>query len=168
MASHRKPLEGKHWTVKRTAFIFRPHLLACVNYASLMWRLLNWYFNITVLNILRALLSVFTMFVALFIIEILPRVLNMDCKWPKLAFVQKYICFILLRGDLNICGWETDEKWTRLCCNSMDVLPSRSSSRSRDWKLSIGYSKPDGRLCRKSASRSTNLRVTKCKNQLLL
>ncbi len=25
-------------------------------------------------------------FVALFVIEILPRVLNIDCKWPKLAF----------------------------------------------------------------------------------
>ncbi len=38
-------------------------------------------------------------FVALFMIEI---VLNMDRKWPKLAFVQKYLCFILLRDDLNI------------------------------------------------------------------
>ncbi len=50
-------------------------------------------------------------FVALFMIKILPRVLNMDCKWPKL--VQKYVCFILLRRDLNICGWETDEELTR-------------------------------------------------------
>ncbi len=52
-------------------------------------------------------------------------------------FVQKYLCFILLRGDLNICGWETDEKLTRFCWSSMDVLPSKSSSRLRDWKLSI-------------------------------
>ncbi len=58
----------------------------------------------------------------------------------NLHFVQKYLCFILLRGDQNICGWETDEKLTRLCSSSMDVLPSRSSSRSRDWKLSIDTS----------------------------
>ncbi len=35
-----------------------------------------------------------------------------------------YLCFILLRGDLNICGLETDCKLTGLCCSSMDVLPS--------------------------------------------
>ncbi len=34
-------------------------------------------------------------------IEILPRVLNMDCN------LFTYLCFILLRGDLNICGIET-------------------------------------------------------------
>ncbi len=32
-------------------------------------------------------------FVALFIIEILPRVLNMDCKWPKLAFCSEIPLF---------------------------------------------------------------------------
>ncbi len=47
----------------------------------------------------------------------------------NLHFVQKYLCFILLRGDQNICGWETDEKLTRLCSSSMDVLPSKSLSR---------------------------------------
>ncbi len=47
------------------------------------------------------------------------------------------LSFIILRGDLNICGCETDGKWTGLSCSSMDVLPSRSSSRSRDWKLCI-------------------------------
>ncbi len=70
-------------------------------------------------------------------IEILQRVLNMDCKWPKLAFCSEYLCFIILRGDLNTCSWETGEKLTRLCSSSMDVLPSKSSSRSRDWKLSF-------------------------------
>ncbi len=45
-ASYRKPLEGKHWTVKRIVFIFRPLLLACVNYGE-YW---IWSFNITVLN----------------------------------------------------------------------------------------------------------------------
>ncbi len=68
-------------------------------------------------------------FNALFIIEIL---LNMDYKGQNLHFVQKYLCFILLRGDINICGWETDEILTRLCCSSVYVLPSESSSRSRD------------------------------------
>ncbi len=68
-------------------------------------------------------------FVTLFMIEILPRVLNMNCKWPNLHFAQKYLCFILLRGDLNICAWETDEKLTCLCSSSMDVLPSRALSR---------------------------------------
>ncbi len=56
---------------------------------------------------------------------------------PNLHFVQKYLCFILLRRDLNISGCETDGKLTCLCCSSIDVLPSRSSSRSRDWKLWI-------------------------------
>ncbi len=55
----------------------------------------------------------------------------------NLPFVQRYLCFFLLRGDLNICGMETDEKLTRLCSSSMDVLPSKSSSWSHDWKLSI-------------------------------
>ncbi len=32
-------------------------------------------------------------FVALFIIEILPRVINMDCKWPKLAFCSEISLF---------------------------------------------------------------------------
>ncbi len=68
-------------------------------------------------------------FVALFMIEILPQVLNMD---PNLHFVQKYLCFILLRCDLNISGCETDEILTGLCCSYIDVLLSRSSSRSRD------------------------------------
>ncbi len=74
------------------------------------------------------------MFVALFMIEILPRVLNMDCKCPKLAFCSEIPLgyLILLRGDLNIRGWETDDKLTRLCSSSMDVLPSKFLSRSRD------------------------------------
>ncbi len=42
---------------------------------------------------IKALLSVFTTFVALFMIEILPRVLNMDCKWPKLAFCSEIHLF---------------------------------------------------------------------------
>ncbi len=46
-------------------------------------------------------------------IEMLPSVFNMDCKWPKHAFCSDILCFILLRGYLNICGWETDEKLTR-------------------------------------------------------
>ncbi len=71
-------------------------------------------------------------FVALFMIEILPRVLIWIANGQNLHFVQKYVCFILLRGDLNICGWETDEKLTRFCSSSMDVLPSKSSRRSRD------------------------------------
>ncbi len=58
----------------------------------------------------------------------------------NLHFVQKYICFILLRGDLNISGWETDEKWTRLCCNSMDVLPSRQGRRYGFWAPWTAYS----------------------------
>ncbi len=78
-------------------------------------------------------------FVALFLIEILLRVLNMDCKWPKLAFRSEIPLFCSLRGDQNICGWETDEKLTRLSCSSMDVLPSNSLSRSHDWKLSIRF-----------------------------
>ncbi len=57
----------------------------------------------------------------------------------NLHFVQKYLCFVLLRGDQNICGWETDEKLTCLSCSSMDVLPSNSLSRSHDWKLSIRF-----------------------------
>ncbi len=60
----------------------------------------------------------------------------MFCR-QNLHFVHTYLCFILLRGDLNICGWETDGKLTGLCCSSMVVLPSMSSSRSRDWKLWI-------------------------------
>ncbi len=32
-------------------------------------------------------------FVALFMIEILPQVLNMDCKWPKLAFCSEIHLF---------------------------------------------------------------------------
>ncbi len=55
----------------------------------------------------------------------------------KPCILFTYLCFILLRGDLNICDWETDEKLTGLCCSSMDVLPAKSSSRSRDWKLWI-------------------------------
>ncbi len=70
-------------------------------------------------------------------IEILPGGLNMDCYGQNLHFVQKYLCFILLRGDLNICGCEMDEKCTRLRSSSMDVLPSKSSSQSCDWKLWI-------------------------------
>ncbi len=66
---------------------------------------------------------------------------NVNVIWiangQNLHLVQKYLCFILLRGDLNICAWETDEKLTCLCSSSMNVLPSKSSSRSRDWKLSI-------------------------------
>ncbi len=49
----------------------------------------------------------------------------------NLHFVQKYLCVILLRRDLNISGCETDEKLTRLCRSSMYVLPSESC----DWKL---------------------------------
>ncbi len=56
----------------------------------------------------------------------------MYCKWLKLAFCSHSVCFILLRGDLNICGFETDGKLAGLCCSSIDVLHSRSSSRSRD------------------------------------
>ncbi len=47
-------------------------------------------------------------FVALFMIEILPRVLNMDRKWPKVAFCSEILCFILLRRDLNICRRNID------------------------------------------------------------
>ncbi len=32
-------------------------------------------------------------FVALFMIEIVPRVLNMDCKWPKLTFYSEIPLF---------------------------------------------------------------------------
>ncbi len=32
-------------------------------------------------------------FVALFMIEILPRVLNIDCKWPKLTFSSEIPLF---------------------------------------------------------------------------
>ncbi len=32
-------------------------------------------------------------FVALFMIEILPRVLNIDCKWTKLAFCSEIPLF---------------------------------------------------------------------------
>ncbi len=53
-------------------------------------------------------------FVALFMIEILPRVLIWIANDQNLHFVQKYLCFILLRDDLNICGWESDEKLTVL------------------------------------------------------
>ncbi len=59
-------------------------------------------------------------------------------KKKMLITKKKYLCFIILRGDLNICGWETDEKLRSLCCSAMDVLPSKSLSRSRDWKLWIG------------------------------
>ncbi len=86
--------------------------------------------NIIVFNILRHFKCFYNVLLPCLMIEILPRVLNMDCKWTKLAFC-------LLRGDLNICGCETDGKLRGLSCNSVDVLPSRSSSRSRDWKLWI-------------------------------
>ncbi len=56
----------------------------------------------------------------------------MDRKMAKTCILFTFLCFILLRGDLNICGWETDDKLTGLCCSSVDVMPSRSSSRSRD------------------------------------
>ncbi len=49
-----------------------------------------------------------------------------------MASIVSIYCFILLRGDLNMCGCETDGKLTGLCCSFMDVLPSRSSSRLRD------------------------------------
>ncbi len=41
----------------------------------------------------------------------------MDFKCLKFAFCP---FFILLRVDLNICGWETCES---LCSSSMDILP---------------------------------------------
>ncbi len=44
-------------------------------------------------------------------IEILPRLLNMDRKRPKLAICSHTFCFIILRGDLNIC-----------CCEQMENL----------------------------------------------
>ncbi len=125
MASHRKPLEGKHLTVKLIAFTFRPHLLAYVNYASLMW----WYwissFNITVLNILRHFKCFYNVLSHCLWLKYCRGCLIWIANGPNFHFVQKYLCFILLKGDLKICGWETDEKLTRLCCSSVDVLPSQ-------------------------------------------
>ncbi len=78
-------------------------------------------------------------------IKILPGVLNMDRKLPKLAFCSEIPSFFLnnliyfLRGDVNICVGEIDEEFTRLCSSSVDVLPSESFSQSRDRKLSITY-----------------------------
>ncbi len=37
-------------------------------------------------------------------------------------FVQKYLCFILLRGYPNICGWETDEKLQFYWCFALQVF----------------------------------------------
>ncbi len=35
----------------------------------------------------------------------------MDCKWPKLElFSEIPLFFFLFRGELTICGWETDDK----------------------------------------------------------
>ncbi len=39
---------------------------------------------------------------------------------------------LILRGDLNIFAAGKHEKLTRLCSGSMNVLLSKSSSRSRD------------------------------------
>ncbi len=85
----------------------------------------------------------------------------------NLHFVQKYISFILIRGDLNICGWETDGKLTCLCSSSMDVLPAKSSSRSRDWKLwiegeeSAGYSLPPPTIPAGPETQTHDLRITR-------
>ncbi len=55
----------------------------------------------------------------------------------KTCIFFTYLCFILLRGDLNICSCEADGRLTGLCYRSIDVLPFRSSSQSCDWKLWI-------------------------------
>ncbi len=66
-------------------------------------------------------------------IEYLHGCLMWICKMAKNSyFIHTYLCFILLRGDLNICGWEIDGKLTGLRRSSMDVLSSKSSSRARD------------------------------------
>ncbi len=66
-------------------------------------------------------------------IEILPQVLNMDCKWPKLAFCSHTLFYSF-------------ERWSKYCDRSMDVLPSRSLSRSRDWKIWIAWKRSTNRV----------------------
>ncbi len=74
------------------------------------------YFNITVLNTLRHFKCFSQCFVTLFSDwNIAVGAYNMDSKWLKLAFCSR-LCFILLRGDQNICGLETDGKLAGLCC----------------------------------------------------
>ncbi len=41
------------------------------------------------------------------LIEILPQMLNTDCKWPKLAFCSEIPLFYSFERWLNICGRET-------------------------------------------------------------
>ncbi len=137
MASRRKPLEGKHWTVKRTAFMF-PGSSACLCKLCIINVVIT---EFDLLNILRHFKCFYNVLSQCLCLKYCRGWLIWIANGQKLHFVQKYLCFIFLRGDLNIYGWETDEKLTRLCSSSMDVLPSKSSSRSRDWKLSISYSK---------------------------
>ncbi len=68
-------------------------------------------------------------------IEILPRVLSMNCKWPKLAFCSEIPLFYSFERWSKYLRLGNRWKLTRLCCSSVDVLPSGSSSRSCDWKL---------------------------------
>ncbi len=88
MVSHWKPLEEKHWNIKRIGFIFQPQLLANVNYASYGE---NWIlsFNTTFLNILRHFKCFSNVLSHCLMIKILQQMLNMDCKWPKLAFCSE-------------------------------------------------------------------------------
>ncbi len=129
MVSHRKPLEGKHWTVKRTAFMF-PASSACLCKLCII--------NVVITEFDHWMLN-FERFVALFMIEILPRVLNMDCKWPKLAFCSGIPLFYYFERWYKYSRLGNRWKIDTLVQRSMDVLPSRSSSRSRDWKLSIEW-----------------------------
>ncbi len=54
----------------------------------------------------------------------------------KTCILFTYLCFILLRGDLNICGWEKYGKLTRLCCSSVDVFEPVTWLKAMYWNIS--------------------------------
>ncbi len=74
----------------------------------------------------------------------------------KTCSLFTYLCFILLTGELNICGLERDGKLTGLC-RLMDVLPSRSLS-SESYELMYCEEKSSTRVTNKSIKTSFNLK----------
>ncbi len=103
MASHRKPLEGKPDPLSGLRSCSRAHLLACVNYASL-YEYWIWSFNITIiiLNILRHFKCFYNILSHCIWLKYRRGCLILMTNGQNLHFVQKYLCFILLRGDQNL------------------------------------------------------------------
>ncbi len=73
----------------------------------------------------------------------------------KTCILFTCLCFILLRGDLNICGFETDGKLAGLCCSSIDVLHSRSSRlKAMEGQKDLGFHQKYLNLCSEDERRS--------------